>query len=188
MARFKRNSRGSYSINRRFQGLSVKEKLIASRYMRIGILLAAASFESGNQSAYYRLASILSFLAYRNLKYGKFGPVERFDRTDLRIGSFSDAEADQLLGFRKDHLPALLQVFQIPDTFKLNNAGSINGEEAFLFFLYRLKRPSLLFETQRKWGREYTQLSRIFNRVLNHLSQPFFKRLFSDSTFLFFIT
>jgi len=60
------------------------------------------------------------------------------------------------------HIPAVFQI-------KGEKNGFANGEYATLYLFHRLRYPGILADCQREWGREYTQLSKLFNTCLEFL-------------------
>jgi hypothetical protein len=48
-------------------------------------------------------------------------------------------------------------------------SGFANGEYATLYLFHRLRYPGILADCQKEWGREYTQLSKLFNTCLDFL-------------------
>ena len=53
----------------------------------------------------------------------------------------------------------------------LENRGRVSPEKAFLFTLYRLHCPGNLVDMQHYWGKEYTQLSRIFKAMVDYIHE-----------------
>ena len=87
-------------------------------------------------------------------------------RTDLRIQIILGTSC-QFLRFKYRHLFVVQRVLQIPESFKLKNRCRINGQEALLFLLYRIHYPETLQKMEKMWGREYSQLSRIFSFMID---------------------
>jgi hypothetical protein len=82
------------------------------------------------------------------------------------IASFTEAECTRELRFKKIDLPVLYQLLSFPPYVFIDNGQMIPGEYAFCLFLYRIHYPSTLAMIQTAFGREYSQLSRIFNEVV----------------------
>ena len=75
----------------------------------------------------------------------------RVRRTNLTCESFPFMLAWNKLGYRHEHLQSLCTALDIPAWFKLDNAGKVAGEEAFLFLLCRFKTPATLIDFDQVW-------------------------------------
>jgi hypothetical protein len=88
------------------------------------------------------------------------------DPNNRNIASFSDEDAWRDLRFRLVDLPILFRLLRFPAYIILQNGMMVDSEYAFLVFLYRMHYPSTLAMMQNKFGRDYSQISRIFNAVV----------------------
>ena len=80
--------------------------------------------------------------------------------------SFTDEECWHYLRFRKPELHRLFIVTDFPQEVRCENGVTCLGEYAFCLMLYRLAYPCRLFNLQNLFGREFTQLSRIFKLLI----------------------
>lgn len=96
-------------------------------------------------------------------------PIDRANKNRL-IDSFSDEECWQNLRFRKEDVRRLYAITQFPPIICCDNGTVCNGEYAFCLMLHRLAYPSRLFSLQSIFGREFTQLSRIFSYAVTFMS------------------
>ncbi|CAM9729450.1 unnamed protein product, partial [Pylaiella littoralis] len=84
------------------------------------------------------------------------------------IDDLTDDEAWANYRFRKPDLKRLFQAFKFPGAYlRLRNRARYPSESAFLLLLRRMRYPGRWQDLQREFGREYTQLSRIFNEVVD---------------------
>jgi hypothetical protein len=90
-------------------------------------------------------------------------PINHGDKNRL-IDSFSDEECWQFLRFRKLDLHRLSN---LPAIIQYPNGIVCPGEHAFCLLLYRIYYPSRLISLQDIFGRDYTQLSRIFKLIVD---------------------
>lgn len=92
---------------------------------------------------------------------------EKVLRTNVTIDSLSQSFCRESLRFLKQHLPALRRALGFTaEWYTLDNGCSIRGEELFLFMLHRMSYPRRLIDMQQMWGRENSQLSRMFNAAV----------------------
>ena len=111
------------------------------------------------------VALIAAVKGARRRAWNAVDPVNPANR-NRGIGSFTEAECWRDLRFRKADLPELMGLLQFPAIIELDNRTVVNGEYAFVLMLYRLHYPSTLAMLQNPFGREYSQLSRIFNSTI----------------------
>ena len=95
-------------------------------------------------------------------------PVNNQNR-DRKLNSFSDEECDRELRFTRVEIEAILTELHLPQTLVMDNGLRVDGESAFLYFLYRMHYPNTLAMGQEMWGREYSELDRIYNFITDHL-------------------
>ncbi|KAG5188592.1 hypothetical protein JKP88DRAFT_161308 [Tribonema minus] len=89
----------------------------------------------------------------------EYAPIRRLNRT---LVSFAEDACWMQFRFRKEHIQRLRRALGVPDVVVLPNRSKDDGDEALLIFLHRLSRPSRLTDVKETFGREETQLSRIF--------------------------
>ena len=86
---------------------------------------------------------------------------------DVHIDDFTEEECWCRFRFRKEHLHDLMFALRIHEfNGILENRARVSPEKAFLFTLHRLHCPGNLTDMQRAWGKEYSQLSRIFKSMI----------------------
>ena len=117
------------------------------------------------------MAAMGTVISARRMIWNLIDPVDPTNR-DRRIDSFTDTDCWRHLRFRKRDLPELLRLVDLPAYI---NCGTderplmVSGEYAFLLFLYRIHYPSTLALLQQPFGREYSQLSRIYTATVKWL-------------------
>lgn len=95
-------------------------------------------------------------------------PVNPANRNRL-IETFTDEECWHNLRFRKDEVRQLLHLTNFPRSIPMDNNCSCPGEAAFCIMLYRFAYPTRLVTLQNMFGRDYTQISRIFKESINFI-------------------
>ena len=113
---------------------------------------------------------MLSFVVLSVL-YVESSEVTKVNRANKNrmFDSFTDEECWHYLRFRRRELTILFELSGFPANVKCLNGISCPGEYAFMLMLYRLAYPSRLFTLQEIFGREYTQLPRIFKYAINFM-------------------
>ena len=97
-------------------------------------------------------------------------------RTNLTANDYQVERCWADLRFRKEHLPPLMKAFGIRMNhmpFKLDNGSVVTEEEAFLFVLHRFSSLKDLSDCAILFGREYTQLSRMFTKMAMRMYDEF---------------
>jgi len=92
-------------------------------------------------------------------------------RTDLRLGNFTD---QQLYAFRitsRDNFRRIMTQLNSPPQIICTNGTKCHPEEAFLMLLDRISFPERLDDMQERWGREYSQISRILDATLRFIDE-----------------
>ena len=87
-------------------------------------------------------------------------------RNKNRLISSSSDEDCWHLRFRKPDLYRLFELSEFPAVVKCSNGMICPGEHAFCLMLYRISYPSRVISLQDLFGRDYTQLSRIFKYAI----------------------
>jgi len=95
------------------------------------------------------------------------------DRQHIRINQYNDQSAEALFGFSVADLRRLCDGLHVPEHFQLNrnrHTHNVNGEHAFLYFLYRMHSPCarMTLDSDR-FGFDYSTLSKMFNVVLRFI-------------------
>ena len=88
-------------------------------------------------------------------------PINHRNKNRL-FDSFTDEECWHYLRFRRAELAELFVLCDFPAMVVCDNGITCPGEHAFAVMLYRLAYPNRLIELQDAFGRDYSQLSRIF--------------------------
>jgi nuclease HARBI1 len=114
----------------------------------------------------HALAVLLLCLTVMSVEREELRPINHGNKNRL-IDSFSDEECWQFLRFRKLDLHRLYALSNLPAIIKCPNGIVCPGEHAFCLLLYRISYPSRLISLQDIFGRDYTQLSRIFKLTVD---------------------
>ena len=156
-------------LGRRHLGMTILERMDELRiYGSIVLLLVVAIARPQlRQQLLILVAALLAFLAaYRTVFWPATLPVNQANKNRL-IGSFTDDECYRNLRWRKEDLRELCTFLRFPLQVQLDNGCTFPGEHAFVLMMYRDHYPSTLFGLQDKFGREETQLSRIYNWAIH---------------------
>lgn len=133
-----------------------------------GLLQAQLLLPPGHMNNLVALAAFL-FTMYavslRVVTYTVLGAINPANR-NRNIDSFSDDFCWHVLRFRKADMHRLYVLLHIPANFTCGNGTTCNGEYALCLMMYRLAYPTRLVTLQEEFGREYSQLSRIFQLVI----------------------
>lgn len=95
------------------------------------------------------------------LEHEEVLPINHRNKNRL-FDSFTDENCWHHLRFRRAELAELFILCYFPAIVVCDNGLSCSGEHAFALMLYRLAYPTRLTEMQDVFGRDYSQLSRIF--------------------------
>jgi len=133
-----------------------------------GLLQAQLLLPPGHMNNLVALAAFL-FTMYavslRVVTYAVLGAINPANR-NRNIDSFSDDFCWHVLRFRKADMHRLYILLHFPAHFTCDNGTTCNGEYALCLMMYRLAYPTRLVTLQEEFGREYSQLSRIFQLVI----------------------
>lgn len=166
-----RRSIGQMPFRRRQHGLSaldifnLKTSLkFAAVFLSISTMIAVPQ----TKILFIILAALKLIGINQHLQYIR-DPLDPIDHRykNRTIESFTEEECYRELRFRKDDLKRLIQLLQFPPIIVLPNNCTCNGEYALCLMLYRLSYPSTLARLQSLFGRDYCQLSRIFNYAID---------------------
>lgn len=131
----------------------------------------ADNFPPGPAKEFFILVALLIFqamLLFGSIERRNLVPVNRANKNRM-IESFSDEECWHNLRFRKAELRQLFLLSNFPQLVRCDNGVKCQGEYAFCLMLYRLAYPCRFFNLQEIFGREFTQLSRIFKFAINFM-------------------
>ena len=113
-------------------------------------------------------ALFVIFLVQLIVERQEIVPVNHNNKNRL-ISSFTEEECWHFLRFRKPELRELFIRCDFPDTVTCANGVVCPGEHAFCLMLYRITYPLRLLSLQDTFGRDYSQLSRIFKFAVNYM-------------------
>lgn len=99
--------------------------------------------------------------ALRTLVLGELDHVDKA-HSNRGIESFSDEFLYRHMRLRAVHAQQLFAQLGFPNVVILDNGLTFSGEYAFLVMLYRLHYPCTLASMQPIFGRDYTQICRVF--------------------------
>ena len=158
---------------RRHDGLSVGEIYDLELLIKFINQLIRLIANVPNGRARYVLLYIVLVLLFMVLKVLSFQrnevvKVNRRNKNRL-FDSFTEEECWHNLRFRKPELQKLFILSNFPAVVKCTNGITCPGKHALMVMLYRLAYPTRLFSLQDIFGREYTQLSRIFDKAIEFM-------------------
>ena len=167
MVKVNRRNRRNLSIRIRHTGTWVLERLkLRELRNRAAFLLAISTFIDGDMKMYVQICSVFMLMVCRR-RITIEQPIPRLiQRVDLRINDLEDDLCEIDYRFSKHHLLYLKEALRIPNFFHLDNGCLVHGEEALLVTLYRFSFSCRLVTMQQKFGREYSQICRIFNHTV----------------------
>jgi hypothetical protein len=151
---------------RRHEGMSVLEKgaewklwATIATMLQLCVALPAGLM----QLAVYQFIVLMigHAAAMRAAAWNPLEPINK-DNSNRGIDSFTEEECYRDLRFRKADLPGLLDKLGFANVVVLENGITCSGEYAMCMMLYRLHYPCTLASMQQMFGREFTQISRIF--------------------------
>jgi hypothetical protein len=165
----RRNIR-DFSLNRRQDGFSALDRLKELSVWRLAyaLLILAQNLPQSRFTFYLYCFGVILVQWVSNARQMLWYAVDSVDQTNnnRRINSFSEAECWRDLRFRRNDVFLLFRLLNIPAFITCDNDMIVEGEYAFCIFLYRMHYPSTLAMLQTPFGREYSQISRIFNRMV----------------------
>ena len=165
-----RDAVGQMPYRYRDQGLTAMEKMVVQRLlaMTTAILGTAAVMPIGMPQQMLIMVGVVMFVAILRMCVVPAPimlPINGVNR-DRGIDSFSEGQCWHFLRFRREDLHTLFDLMGFPVVITLDNGGTCSGEYAFCLMLYRLAYPTRLFTLQYVFGREYSQLSRVFKHAI----------------------
>jgi len=130
------------------------------------------------------IMAMLYFLQYVLIMTPRNILHDRLVHRDRRINSYKEYEFKELYGFNQWHAEAVMRAWGVFEgQIVLDNRMRVHPEEAFLIFLNRMHDYRKLSSMEREFGRDYSQISRIFNEVSHRLTLHHFNRLFRNLPF-----
>ena len=160
-------------FRRRHEGLTAFQNIIFKTLLKAAFACLSALFlaiASGSNAAgllfLLALSTIHAALQLKIIPWQPVLPVNPANKNCL-INSLDEEDCWNLYRFKKTDLHDLMQQMQVPNMFTCDNGIVCPGEHAVLVVLFRLHNPTQLYEMQNRFGREYSQLSRIFNTALD---------------------
>ena len=104
----------------------------------------------------------------------------------MGLADYSDDELhNEMRIMKRSYIPRLLLALQFPVILRCDNGTRIDGEYAFLMWIYWISKVRTLTTVQRKYGIEYSQISRILKCVWLFMSHTW-SHLVTDN-FAFFV-
>ena len=179
-----RRSVGGMPYRRRHSGITVLESLQEVKLWRtlvvllnICILLPAGMMKMA--MVQLCVAIMNKAQSMRTLAWNALDPINH-QHCNRGINSFTEEECYRHLRYRKADLYILLTKLGFPNVVVLPNGTSCSGEYALCLMLYRLHYPSNLALLQGSFGRDYTQLSRIFNYAIDFVYEHHREKVLSN--------
>jgi hypothetical protein len=176
-----RRSIGQMPLKRRQQGLCGMERHALINFWRKIIELLTylvAAVANGAHAGGFLIvnglvvvqAMIAQARAAQRVVWAAHSPIDRAN-CDRRVNSFTEEECWRMFRFRKADLPRLINRLGIPYMFEVKGGrnGFCYGEYAMLYTMFRLSYPRRLIDNVMDWGRDYSELSKIFNTCLDYL-------------------
>ena len=159
---------------RRHQGLTALERYNLSELISNAIQVLTVSLFIPVGFAWHAFIFIgVGMLAIaRDTRLTAWNALDHVDETnrDRLIDSFTDNECWIHLRFRRVELHRLFALLNFPISgIVLVNRSVVPSEAAFVLMLYKLHDPSTFAMLQKVFGREYSQLSRIFNATIRFM-------------------
>ena len=134
------------------------------------LFVVAETYEDEEEHENLQFQAILQLYSRHHILFRNPYIAEPIEPRDVQINDISDEDCWTGLRFRKEHLHDLMIALRIADfDGVLDNRCRVSPEKAFLFTLHRLHCPGNLVDMQHYWGREYTQLSRIFKAMIDFI-------------------
>lgn len=130
------------------------------------------------------MQALLSFAQYILIQTPRNILHDQLVCRNRRIDSYSEYEFRELFGINQYHARAVMTAWGVFEEHTVtDNRMRIHPEEAFLIYLGRMHDYRKLTSLEREFGRDYSQLSRIFNKVSHQMCLHHFDRLFNNLPF-----
>ena len=133
-----------------------------------GLVQVHAALPAGPVKNAVAFAAALFTLYATSLRIATFtvlGAINPANR-NRDIDSFSDDFCWHTLRYRKRDLHRLYALMLFPAQLRCANGTTCSGEYAFCLMIFRLAYPTRLVTLQEEFGRDYSQLSRIFQEAI----------------------
>lgn len=113
--------------------------------------------------------AVIVLMRAQSLRHLIAGSLNHIDKnlSNRGIDTFSDEFLYRHMRFRRSHLIILLAKLNVPNVIIVSNGITCSGEYALLLMLYRLHYPCTLASMEPIFGRDYSQISRIFNWAID---------------------
>ena len=113
-------------------------------------------------------------LKYLSLKVATDEDMEKCERYNRTIESFSPCDCKIFFEFKKTDLSRLFPLLRFPDICTFDNKSVMSGEEVFLRGLYELVSGETKHNVSRNvFGRDWSAQSRAFKYFINHMYDNF---------------
>jgi nuclease HARBI1 len=163
------------SYRRRHQGASTLEAFQYNRLLKLITLLVAVYniLPGGHTKDTIFYIFVLLVAPLTLLARAAWEPVQPIDAANKNRGidSFSNEECWTYLRFRKSDIWRLFELCGFPNEILCSNGLRCSGQYAFCLMLYRLAYPTRLHTLQSTFGRDHSQISRIFNAAIDFMYQ-----------------
>ena len=141
--------------------------------MGIICIACAVTLAPSELQRFVLIMGVYNLYRYYECTYGTPVIVPFLVRQNRRIEGYEPSVFRNKFRFHKDHAYALFNClgFRNNEDVICENRSRCNSEEAFLIMLARMKSYERFTDMQEHFGIEYSQLSRIFNRVVELVLQ-----------------
>lgn len=182
-----RRSRSRYPLPLRSYGNTVRHlgqiANIRASFPVLGQIVQNMNWLQPNLPVLQGIVNLLSIYHERTKVITLTNPI--YIRTDLRLGNFSDQQLYSMRITSRDNFRRIMLVLNFPQYIICNNGTKCNSEEAFLMLLDRMSFPDRLDDFQERWGREYSQISRILDATFRFIDDNH-KHLVSNNSTRYF--
>jgi hypothetical protein len=164
----RRRSRSAYSVLLRNNGNTIRDHSNRMKLEKLAIIfLILWRRNNVNQALQLRfrnlaIASILSRQWYLRIQI-LTNPT--FNYIPMRLVDHDDTDLYDIRITKRVHIPRILRVLQFPQFFTCDNGIKLDSESALLMWFYWVSSPRLLVAMQRRYGMDYSAISRILKCV-----------------------
>ncbi|KAJ1438392.1 hypothetical protein B484DRAFT_444602, partial [Ochromonadaceae sp. CCMP2298] len=187
----RRNQR-AYAAHQRRTGLDAEDRMAEQNSLIAGCCLgfiAATHMEENNVSRFF-LETIETlfvmvcclFMHVGDLRTPRLCTPDAIPKNRYNFASLSDGQYDAMIGLARGDVQQCYDAMRIPADIILNpgtrHAFRVDGQHAFLYFLFRYRSPSQRQTLdQAFWGYDYSNLSKIFNTIVAYVDEQHAFRL-----------
>jgi len=115
-----------------------------------------------------------AIMKYLFVKIGDEDDLEKCERYDRTIESFSPSDCKIFFEFKKGDLMRLFRLFNFPDVCRFDNKSVMPGEEVFLRGLYEIVTGENKHSIARNvFGRDWSAQSRAYKYFITHIYDNF---------------